>query len=56
MLRSDNILDREVLDVIREQYDHIFWAEKKVADFVLKYPQKAGTAYGLWYAWLLTIK
>lgn len=40
-MRSDNILDREVLDVIREQYDHIFWAEKKVADFVLKYPQKA---------------
>lgn len=34
-------LDREVLEVIREQYDHIFSAEKKVASFVLQNPQKA---------------
>lgn len=36
-----NILEREVLEVIREQYDQIFSAEKKVADFILENPQKA---------------
>lgn len=36
-----NILEREVLQVIREQYDQIFSAEKKVADFILENPQKA---------------
>ncbi len=33
-------LERRVLDVIREKYDEIFSAEKKVADFVLENPQK----------------
>ena len=36
-----DFLKREVLDVIKEQYDLIFSAEKKVADFVLQNPQKA---------------
>lgn len=40
-LSGNNILEKEVLEVIKEQYDKIFSAEKKVADFVLKYPQKA---------------
>lgn len=40
-LSKKNILDREVLEVIKEQYDHIFSAERKVADFVLQNPQKA---------------
>lgn len=38
---ADNIYEKEVLDVIREQYDSIFSAEKKVADFVLQNPQKS---------------
>lgn len=38
---KENILEREVLEVIREQYDQIFSAEKKVADFILENPQKA---------------
>lgn len=40
-LSKKNILDREVLEVIKEQYDYIFSAERKVADFVLQNPQKA---------------
>ncbi|WP_235853278.1 MurR/RpiR family transcriptional regulator [Luxibacter massiliensis] len=36
-----NILAREVFQVIREQYDHIFSAERKVADYILQNPQKA---------------
>lgn len=40
-MSGNNILDKEVLEVIKEEYDKIFSAEKKVADFVLKYPQKA---------------
>jgi RpiR family carbohydrate utilization transcriptional regulator len=39
-LKNDNILQREVLDVIKEKYEEIFAAEKKVADFVLQNPQK----------------
>lgn len=35
-----NILEREVLEVIKENYEQIFSAEKKVADFILKHPQK----------------
>ena len=37
---KDNILDIEVLEVVKEKYDDIFSAEKKVADFVLSNPQK----------------
>ena len=40
-LSERDFLKREVLDVIKEQYDLIFSAEKKVADFVLQNPQKA---------------
>lgn len=40
----DGILAREVLDVIRSQYDNIFSAEKKVADFVLNHPDKTVNA------------
>lgn len=40
-MSKKNILDREVLEVIKEQYDYIFSAERKVADFVLQNPQKA---------------
>lgn len=39
-LKNTDILSREVLDVIREKYNEIFSAEKKVADFVLQNPQK----------------
>ena len=39
-MNKNDILEREVLEVIREQYDHIFSAEKKVANFVLQNPQK----------------
>lgn len=39
-MSGKNFLDREVLEVIREQYDNIFSAEKKVASFVLQNPQK----------------
>lgn len=39
---SDNsILEKKVLENIKEQYDCIFSAEKKVADFILQNPQKA---------------
>lgn len=40
----DGILAREVLEVIRSQYDNIFSAEKKVADFVLNHPDKTVNA------------
>lgn len=39
-MEKDNILDKEVLEVVKERYDDIFSAEKKVADFVLSNPQK----------------
>lgn len=39
-LKSDNITQMEVLDVIKLKYSEIFAAEKKVADFVLQNPQK----------------
>jgi len=35
------MLDKPVLDVIRDKYVKIFSAEKKVADFVLNHPQDA---------------
>lgn len=35
------MLDKPVLDVIRDNYEKIFSAEKKVADFVLEHPQEA---------------
>lgn len=38
-MKKDNILDMEVLDVIKSKYEKIFAAEKKVADFVLSNPQ-----------------
>ncbi|MCI6059782.1 MAG: MurR/RpiR family transcriptional regulator [Dorea sp.] len=39
-MEKDNILDKEVLEVVKERYGDIFSAEKKVADFVLSNPQK----------------
>lgn len=39
-MSNHNILEKEVLENIREHYDQIFSAEKKVADFVLENPQK----------------
>ena len=36
-----NIVDREVLEVIRDNYNTIFPAEQKVASFVLENPNKA---------------
>ena len=36
---SDDILEREVIDVIKEKYEEIFQAEKKVADYILKHPR-----------------
>lgn len=39
-MEKDNILDKEVLEVVREKYNDIFSAEKKVADFILSNPQK----------------
>lgn len=38
------MIDKPVLDVIKENYDAIFSAEKKVADFVLENPQEAVNA------------
>lgn len=38
------MLDKPVLDVIRDNYNEIFSAEKKVADFVLENPQEAVNA------------
>lgn len=40
-MSENNFLEREVLEVIKAQYDRIFSAERKVAAFVLKNPQKA---------------
>lgn len=40
-MKEKDIQNQEVLDVIRKKYDCIFYAEKKVADFVLQNPQKA---------------
>lgn len=39
-MKEHDILDFEVLEVIRQKYDEIFAAEKKVADFVLQNPKK----------------
>lgn len=39
--RNDSILEKEVLQVIEEEYRKIFSAEKKVADYVLANPQQA---------------
>lgn len=38
---SNNILEKEVLVNIRENYNNIFAAERKVADFILKNPEKS---------------
>ncbi|NLL78097.1 MAG: MurR/RpiR family transcriptional regulator [Clostridiales bacterium] len=38
------MLDRPVLDVIRDNYDKIFSAERKVADYVLENPQETVNA------------
>ena len=35
------MLDKPVLEVIKDNYGKIFSAEKKVADFVLEHPQEA---------------
>ncbi|MDY3121947.1 MurR/RpiR family transcriptional regulator [Suipraeoptans intestinalis] len=40
-MKESNILEREVLDVIGENYHLIFSAERKVADVILRDPQKA---------------
>ena len=40
-MSKENVLEQEVLENIKKQYDCIFSAEKKVADFVLQNPQKA---------------
>ena len=37
----DSIIEKEALQVIRAEYDRIFSAEKKVADFVLEHPYQA---------------
>lgn len=39
-MKNANVLDREVLDIIKEKYEEIFSAEKKVADFILENPQR----------------
>lgn len=39
-MEKDNILNLEVLDVIKAKYEEIFAAEKKVADFVMQNPQE----------------
>ncbi len=38
------MLNMPVLDVIRDRYDKIFSAEKKVADYILRHPQEAVNA------------
>lgn len=38
---KEDIMGKEVLHVITSQYDKIFSAEKKVADYILSNPQKA---------------
>ena len=40
----DSIDDKTVVECIKEKYDEIFMAEKKVADFILKNPEKAVNA------------
>ncbi len=40
-MEDNKILNKEVLNVIREMYEEMFSAERKVADFVLQNPQKA---------------
>ncbi|MDO4322348.1 MAG: MurR/RpiR family transcriptional regulator [Lachnospiraceae bacterium] len=40
MKENKNIVDREVLEVIRDSYAAIFPAEKKVADLILRKPQE----------------
>lgn len=40
-MSDNNVLNREVLEVIRSNYNKMFSAEKKVADFVKQNPQKA---------------
>jgi DNA-binding MurR/RpiR family transcriptional regulator len=40
MKESKNILDREVLEVIKARYDEIFPAERKVADLILAQPHE----------------
>lgn len=37
----DNRNEQTVTEVIKEQYENIFMAERKVADFILKNPEKA---------------
>ena len=37
---NDDILKREVIQVIKDEYENIFSAEKKVADYVLSNPQQ----------------
>lgn len=38
---SDDVLEKNVLDIIKENYNNIFSAERKVANFVLKNPGDA---------------
>ena len=40
ILEESNILNREVLSVMREKYESLSLAERKVADFVVKNPHK----------------
>ncbi len=40
-MKGSNILNQEVLSVIRKRYEKLFSAEKKVADFVLQNPDLA---------------
>lgn len=35
------MLDKPVMDVIRENYEKIFSVKKKVADYILEHPQEA---------------
>lgn len=39
-MKNSDVLEQEVLDVIRNKYNEIFSAEKKVADFILENPLK----------------
>lgn len=40
----NRILDKSVIDVIKENYEKIFLAEKKVADFIIEHPEDAVNA------------
>ena len=40
MIDDNNILELEVLEVIRKRYSDIFPAEKKVADLILRKSQE----------------